>query len=162
MFRLQNAAFILIQYGDWPNFSFPLEVEEVSFRKILGITDEHVATFYERARDSFEREDYEEAADICLLLTRLDPEEATYWVALGMSEQLKGSYQMAASAYAQAIDLNQEDLTPGLYAARCLIDLGEVPLARSLLVELLHVDSEEDSYFITEAKELLTVLEGKS
>jgi tetratricopeptide (TPR) repeat protein len=163
--RIQNAILLLINYGDWPHFSFPLAFDPAwtSAQEVFGVTAEHLASFYERARDCFERENYSEAADICLLLAKLNPEEMTYWVALGMAEQLQGNFQEAAMAYSTAIDLNQEDLTPGLYAARCLIRLGEISLARKLLMELLNVESgDESGSFIKEATSLIEALEDKA
>ena len=166
LLRFQNAILLLIQHGDWPHLSFPIVFDQetmTSAKEIFGATSEDLDCFYERARDCFEKENYDDASDICLLLSKLDPLEPTYWVALGMCEQLKGKYQAAASAYAAAIDLNRDDLTPGLYAARCLVDLGEVSLARALLVELLNVEveTEEGSFFAAEAAELISELEGK-
>ncbi|MBP9841738.1 MAG: hypothetical protein KBC64_04865 [Simkaniaceae bacterium] len=161
--RLQRAIILLIQYGDWPHFSFPLALERapLNAKEVFGVTEDHLALFYERARDCFERQNYGEASDLCFLLAKLEPQEVTYWVALGMSEQLKGNYKGAATAYSVAMDVSGNDLTPGIYAARCLIDLGEISLARALLVELLNSEAGEGVLFSSQAKELIHELEGK-
>ena len=159
--RLQQAMILLIQHGDWPHLMFPVSLHEgmTTAKEVFGVTEDHINLFYERARDCFERENYSDASDICLLLTKLEPKEVTFWIALGMSEQLKGEYQAATEAYAKAVDLDEDDLRPVLYAARCLVDLGEVPLARALLLEFL--DADVDTFFMMEATELMSELEGK-
>lgn len=157
--RFQRGIILLTDADVWPNVEIPLHVtENLTPAEAFGLREDHLEHCYEYAKSVFEQENYEDAADICLLLTRLAPNERAFWIALAMSEQMKGDHSLSALAYSQALELGSQDLTPALYATVCLVHSGKREMAYRLLNEVLDECEGEDVEFDLRAEEMLDQL----
>lgn len=93
--------------------------EGKTFQEIIGYTDETMEKFYKVAYHLFQQQEYQKAADAFIFLTTLNPNIHSYWLGLGMSEQLCGGYQGALLAYAMAILTDVESPTAHYHSATC-------------------------------------------
>ncbi len=116
-----------------------------TFQEILGFTLKTMDKFYSAAYNLFQRQQYEEAADAFVFLTTLNPRIHTYWVGLGMSEQLNEEYDAALMAYSMAILTNVENPLPHYHSAACYHALQEKENAvASLEMALQHAGVKEE------------------
>lgn len=102
-------------------------------QKQFGLSNEKLLEFYEYGSEFFKKEAYEEASNIYLFLTLLNPLIASFWVGLGMAEEMKQEYDAASLAYLMALDVNGEDLQPAIYCAQCLVKSGQPEKAKQFL-----------------------------
>lgn len=108
-----------------PEFIRRQVVEGKSFQEILGYTEAAMEQFYTAGRNLFLRQEYKKAADAFIFLTTLNPYVHSYWLGLGMSEQLEGMYQGALLAYMMAILTDMENPIAHYHSATCYIALGD-------------------------------------
>ena len=93
--------------------------EGKTFQEVIGYSQETMEKFYKAAYNLFQQQEYQKAADSFIFLTTLNPNINSYWLGLGMSEQLCGGYQGALLAYAMAILTDVENPTPHYHSASC-------------------------------------------
>lgn len=93
--------------------------EGKTFQEILEFDDDAMHRFYRIARGLLESHRNQDAADAFLFLTTLNPFVASYWIGLGMCEQLQEEYKRALVAYAMATVSDRSNPTPLYYAAAC-------------------------------------------
>lgn len=93
--------------------------EGKTFQEILGYSNEDMEKFYQAAYGLFQKQEYQKAADAFVFLTTLNPYVHSYWLGLGMSEQLGGGYQGALLAYAMAILTNVENPVAHYHSGSC-------------------------------------------
>lgn len=157
--RFQRGIILLTDADIWPNVEIPLNLGSVvTPAEAFGLREDHLENCYNYVKTVFEQGQYEDAADICLLLTRLAPNERAFWIALAMSEQMKGDHTLSALAYSKALELGASDLTPALYATVCLVHSGKREMAYKLLNEVLDECEGEDVEFDLRAEEMLDQL----
>ena len=119
--------------------------EGKTFQEILGFSLATMDKFYGAAHNLYTRQQYEEAADAFVFLTTLNPRVHTYWVGLGMSEQLNEEYDAALMAYSMAILINVENPLPHYHSAACYFALQEKDNAiLSLEMALQHAETKEE------------------
>lgn len=99
--------------------------EGKTFQEILGYTQESMERFYGAAYQLFQKQEYQKAADAFVFLTTLNPYVHNYWLGLGMSEQLNGSYQGGLLAYAMAILTDAENPLPHYHSGNCYRGLSD-------------------------------------
>lgn len=92
---------------------------------ILGFTPSMMAEFYEAASRLFEKQMYSESADAFVFLSTLNPRIDSYWIGLGMSEQMNNNYNDALIAYSMAILLNGRNPLPHYHSAACYYGLKD-------------------------------------
>jgi type III secretion system low calcium response chaperone LcrH/SycD len=102
-------------------------------QETLKLSKEKLLEFYQVAFTFFEGEYYQEASNLYLFLTFLNPHVSSFWVGLGMTEEMQEHYDSAIGAYLTALDLNENDLQPVLYCAECLNKMNKPKKAKELL-----------------------------
>lgn len=100
--------------------------EGKTLQEIFGYDDATMVKFYLCAKNLFERQEWKKSADAFLFLTSLNPYISSYWLGLGMSEQLRGKFQGALLAYAMAILTDVENPLPHYQSAKCYQSMGEM------------------------------------
>ncbi len=117
------------------------ESEEIlppeSLQELLGLEDEQMDQILKIAVSHYSSDDFQNARDLFILLTTLDPSKSNYWMGLGMAEQMSQHYDMAGMAYAMAADLNTDDPSILLYSANCLRLMDKLSDALALLDALI-------------------------
>jgi len=98
----------------------------VTFQEILGYDSSTMNKFYGAASRLFDLQEYRKSADSFSFLTTMNPYVHSYWVGLGMSEQLDGEYADALLAYAMAVLTDVENPIPHYHSATCYKELGEL------------------------------------
>src|ERR1700733_5711418 len=93
--------------------------EGKSFQEILGFSFETMNKFYSAAYNLFQKQQYAEASDAFVFLTTLNPRVHTYWLGLGMSEQLNEEFDAALLAYSMAILTDEANPLPHYHSASC-------------------------------------------
>lgn len=119
--------------------------EGKTFQEILGYTSDAMDKFYEAAHQLFQKQQYEEAADAFVFLTTLNPKVHSYWLGLGMSEQLIGEHDAALMAYGMAILTNMENPLPHYHSASCyqaLLDKNSAIISLELAIRQSHGKEE--------------------
>lgn len=112
-------------------------------QKELKLTSETVLLFYRYGKDVYQKRHHEEAADVFLFLTALNPLVAPFWVSLGVAEEVNQRFDAAIMAYLMALDLDLENLTPALSVARCFQALHKPEQARVVLHEAIEQADNE-------------------
>lgn len=99
--------------------------EGKTFQEIIGYSRTAMEKFYKVARNLFQKQEYNKAADAFVFLTTLNPYVHNYWLGLGMSEQLGRTYQGALLAYAMAILTDIGNPTAHYQSASCYRQLED-------------------------------------
>lgn len=133
------------------------QVEEgKTFQEILGYSSETMDKFYDAAHHLFQKQQYEEAADAFVFLTTLNPKVHSYWLGLGMSEQLIEEHDSALLAYGMAILTNMENPLPHYHSASCYHALQDRNSAIiSLELAIRQAEGREEFSLIKEKAEAL-------
>ena len=99
--------------------------EGKTFQEIFNYSDDVMGVFYKAAYQLFQRQQYAEAADAFFFLTNLSPYVSTYWLGLGMSEQLSENPSSALIAYSMATVTDPQNPLPHYHSAACYKELHE-------------------------------------
>ena len=117
-----------------------------SLQEELGLTNETLLHCYQCATHLHEKHSFSEAVDVFSVLTLLQPLASSFWVGLGVCEEMRGEYHSSLLAYVMALDVNHEDRTPALLAAQILVRLGETNRAKDLLDQALSTAGKGKKY----------------
>ena len=88
---------------------------------------------YEKAQEAYLQQNFDDSSNICFFLTIVEPSHSEFWMGLGLSEHMRGNFELAAYAFASAMDVSKEDLSPAIFAAKSLLSLGQKDGAKVLL-----------------------------
>ena len=99
----------------------------------LDLTDENMLSMYEYGATFFESKEYELAADVFLVLTFLNAHIPSFWIGLGMAEEMKENFQSAAFAYLMSSEVGEESFSWALKAAECFGKVGQKESVFSIL-----------------------------
>lgn len=137
--------------------------EGKTFQEIIGYSNQTMDKFYQIAHGLFQQQEYSQAADAFVFLTTLNPYTHNYWLGLGMSEQLSGSYQGALLAYAMAILTDIENPVAHYHSASCYRAVGDRRSALQSLKMALRCaeESEGFDYIKAQAASAMQVLENE-
>lgn len=123
------------------------EVEKgKSFQDIIGYTSETMDKFYGVAYNLFQQQKYEEASDAFIFLTTLNPRVHSYWLGLGMSEQLNHEYDNALMAYSMASLLDSQNPIPHYHSAACYHELKDSRSALASLEFAIQIAGDQSTY----------------
>lgn len=96
-----------------------------TFRQVLEITQEQMQQLGGAANALLQKKEYQKAADAFLFLTVLDPTQHSYWLNLGLAEELSGNYDNALHAFGMATLTDLSDPAGHIYAAECYTALDK-------------------------------------
>lgn len=113
------------------------QIEEgKTFQEILGYSQETMDKFYAAARQLFQKQEYRDSADAFIFLSTLNPYVPTYWLGLGMSQQLEGEYQASLLAYGMVMLTDPKNPVPHYHSAVCYKAIGEREVTVSTALDL--------------------------
>ena len=113
---------------------------------IMGFSDETMEKFYHAARELFEHDKYEDAANAYLFLVTINPFHSEYWIGLGMSAQMSGKYEEAVDAYELAAYYQLENPIPYFYLAKCFFALHDHDNALEALNLAIEYSGDQSQY----------------
>jgi len=158
--RLKSAVKALNHHHAWPdkerfaktidllehqeNFAKELEKGHL-IQEVIGFTNDEMHHFYEVGYQAFSRKAYEEAGNIFLFLTQLNPTISAFWSALGAAEEGCGEIADAAKAYIFAAELDDHTIASYLQAAKCYLILHQLDEAKKILERSLERADETHS-----------------
>lgn len=108
-----------------------------TIREQLPISEEDITGIYEIANQFYSTQKYDEARDLFLFLTTVDPFDAVFWTGFAMTEQMAGHFEIATQLYAIALEVNPMDGTPALRIAYCLFQMNRVEDALKVLDSII-------------------------
>ncbi len=118
-------------------------IDELSAGKTLqamaGISDTTMEKLYHAAKQLYEQQRFQEAADAFGFLTMLNGEKYAFWFSLGNSEYSLKNYQGALFAYAFACRTNPDDHLCHIFSCRCYEELNDLDNAKNALELALYV-----------------------
>lgn len=117
--------------------------EGKSIQELAGMSRSTIDALYFGAKDLYERQHYEEAANAFGILTFLNPRYMIFWLGLGNAEYFSQHYEGALTAYAFAVYVNPDDPSPHLYSAKCYEELKQMDYAINALDLALYVIQED-------------------
>lgn len=117
--------------------------EGKSIQELSGMSRSTLDMLYLGAKDLYERQHYEEAANAFGILTFLNPRYMIFWLGLGNAEYFCHHYEGALTAYAFAVYVNPNDPSPHLYSAKCYEELQQMDYAINALDLALYVIQED-------------------
>lgn len=106
-----------------------------SFQKIFNISDKMMESILKVAREKFEEEKYEDTLSIFALLSTLAPENADYWLQLGVAAQRFQNFDLALRAYAVLTEPSPELMQAKLLSTQCFLEKGDLEGAKASLGE---------------------------
>ncbi len=108
-------------------------LSEASVQDEIGLSDEDMLIIFEHGSEFFERQEYESAADIFLLLTFFNGVVAPFWISLGLAEERKQDFNAAGIAFLMASEVQEEDMSWALRAADCYMKAKNENQAEKIL-----------------------------
>jgi type III secretion system low calcium response chaperone LcrH/SycD len=105
---------------------------------VRGISQDAMEGVYGLAYNEYNAGRFQEAESVFKLLCLLNHLERKYWIGLGAARKGLKRYQGAVDAFGLAGMLDLSDPQPPLYAAECLILLGQPDEAKSGLETALN------------------------
>ncbi|MFQ5730300.1 MAG: tetratricopeptide repeat protein [Waddliaceae bacterium] len=111
-------------------------------QELFGFTNEVMAEFYETAKSILEQKRHEEAIDVFVFLTTMNPYISDFWMGLGMAHQHNKSYDDALFSYSVAFTLEGRDIFPYILAAQCCLETKDFDKAIEILETAEHYAEE--------------------
>lgn len=112
----------------------------------LLISNEEMVRAYECAAALYEAQHYEESGNIFTALIVLNSGIRSFWIGLGLSEEKLGNPQSAGMAYLMAMQTDFDDLTPGIYSARCFFEAKEDEMAKNILRYVIETAGQDKKH----------------
>lgn len=153
--RLSKATKMLNSNKRW------IEMNQLStLQQSVGFSDEELATFFEDGRSCYDKGAFDEASDVFLVLTQLNPTIGAFWTALGAAEEKKGEIEDAKNVYLIGAELESLTLAPYLHGAKCLLMLNQVEQAKFVLRRAIERAHEEEQLkpFLETAEKMLNAI----
>ena len=114
-----------------------------TLQELVPFSDEELVNFHQEGAERFNKGLYDDACDIFLFLTQVNPKVGSFWYGLGMAEEKANHIQNALNAFILAAELETSTLVPYLHAATCFLSLDKVKEAKEFLQHALERTKEE-------------------
>jgi tetratricopeptide (TPR) repeat protein len=102
-------------------------------QKIFGFSNETALLFYETAKNILEQKRAKDAINAFVFLTTLNPYVPSFWMGLGMAQQLNQEHNVALDSYNMALTLEGKQIFPYIVAAQCCIEIKDFDQATNLM-----------------------------
>jgi len=133
---------------------------EIPVQDILHISDEALDKYYEVSCKILHDKRYKDAVCAFTFLCFLTPLYSSFWLGLGISEQLQEHYDEAADAYLKAIETSPDDPVPYANLAQCFLALNEKKAAELTIEKTLELCADHLNY--TSIKEKVLALQDRA
>jgi hypothetical protein len=117
-----------------------------SIQDEFGISDEDMVLFHECGSQFFERQEFENAADVFLVLTFFNALVPIFWASLGMAESKREDFEAAGLSYLMAAEIDEENLTWALSAAECYLKAGNAEIGHRILDIIIEAAGNDPKY----------------
>lgn len=123
-------------------------LEGKSLQEIFGFSNETALIFYETAKNILEQKRAKDAINAFVFLTTINPYIPSFWMGLGMAQQLNQEHTVALDSYNMALTLEGREIFPYIVAAQCCIEIKDFDKATNLmeLAEQYAVEHPEDEF----------------
>lgn len=111
--------------------------------EIAELPEEALAQAYKAACSVLRAGRHADAADAFLCLISLNPTVQEYWIGMGFSEQARGRYQEAVTAYRMASLIDWNCPVVHYYAAKCFYALEDLERAKEALEQAIELTSHD-------------------
>ena len=108
-------------------------VEGKTFQDIIELTPDEMLSFYNRGLELFEEKRLDDAADLFLFLTTLNPFVYEVWLAFAQVEQANQHWEASFQAFLQAIALKPREPEGYERLIEALKERGETEAAADFL-----------------------------
>lgn len=135
----------------------------ILFQEAFGFSEEQMREFYHFARRLCEEERFQDASDVFLVLTALNPYVCHFWLGLGLCDKIAQNYDVALFDYSMAVAVDRENPYPYYNIADCYKRLGEENISREFIDLCIDRCGEEESYIalVEEAKKFRERIKAK-
>lgn len=127
---------------------------------ILGLSQDKLNEYYNKAKEHFQKEEYEKSSDAFYFLSSLHPNHPHYWLGLGLSEQKCGEYHAALLAYSMASIHDAENPLTYYQAAKCYLEMDDKDNAKHS-VKLALSFSEHNPALKLRCEEFLRIMDRR-
>lgn len=121
-FEIPQNIRLLIQEKNWLTDKLK---QGKPHHEILGLSNETMKKFHQIALNLLSNKSYEEAFNVFLLLTVLNPYQSDFWLGLGEASQKLLDFDMAIDAFEMAAISHLENPIPYFYLAKCFFSLHD-------------------------------------
>jgi len=108
-------------------------LEGKSLQQIFGFSNETALLFYEVAKNILEQKRFRDAINAFVFLTTINPYVPSFWMGLGMAQQLNQEHNVALDSYNIALTLEGRQIFPYIVAAQCCIEIKDFDKATNLM-----------------------------
>ena len=105
----------------------------ILFQQAFGFTESQMQDFYQFARWLCEQERFQDASDVFLVLTALNPYVGHFWLGLGLCDKIEGDYKSALFDYSMAMAVDKENAFVYYNIADCYYRLGDFNSAKEFV-----------------------------
>ncbi len=117
-----------------------------TLEQILVFKPSTMDKFYAVAEQLYEKKAYQEASEVFFFLATLNPHEQSYWIGLGLANQMNTHYEEAIDAYEMAITCEITQPMPYFYLAKCLFAIHDRESAMQALDLTLDYAANQPEY----------------
>lgn len=137
--------------------------EGILFQDAFGFSEEQMKDFYHFARRLCEEERFQDASDVFLVLTALNPYVCHFWLGLGLCDKVAQNYDIALYDYSMAVAVDRGNPYPYYNIADCYKRLGEENLSREFINLCIERCEGDECYrvLLREAKIFIEEIDAK-
>lgn len=137
--------------------------EETLLQDAFGFSEDQMQQFYQFARGLCEQERFEDASDVFLVLSSLNPFVSHFWLGLGLCDKVAGRFKEALFDYSMALAVDKENPYTYYNIADCYSRLDECRTADDFIDICLEICKGVNDYtsLEMEAKVFKQQLKGK-
>lgn len=129
------------------------------FRELLKFDEDKMVEFYEKGTDLFSKEQYEQSADVFLFLTAIAPTVPSFWLSLGLAEDMKGDPEAALQPFIMAYTMNRKNLHVLMNVVNCFIKLQREEEAKVFVEGILtYLDGKNNPQKYEKLREKIAVI----
>lgn len=116
---------------------------------LLKLSQQTLDRIFEAGCKKYSESDYLKSLALFVFLSTVCQNNPEYWFRLGIAAQKSDFLELALRAYRNTIQLNFSNALARLFAAECLITLGDVDAAKALCTEAkMHIFDEGLTQFL--------------
>lgn len=153
----EQAQELGVTQDDADRLQEDLRTHRTSYRELLGITPEEMASMVYRAQEHLRLNAPKQALSIFLALTKLSRFEAAYWRGAALCFQHMREWGFALGYYNMALATDADDRISALLRAECLLKLTGKSAAADALAQILArgpARNDEEGVYFARAQDL--------
>lgn len=118
----------------------------ILFQEAFGFSDKQMHDFYHFARRLCEEERFQDASDVFLVLTALNPYVCHFWLGLGLCHKIERNYKRALFDYSMGMAVDRENPYTYYNIADCYFCLGEKQIFEEFIDLCIEKSLKKEAY----------------